>query len=126
MGNPVMHWEMMTKKPEKLSAFYKKIFNWEIRFLPDLNYRMVETGSKLGIKGGIFKPKRSGPWPAKMTAYIGVENLAPYRRKIVAGGGKILIREQKIPGVGALSLFLDPDGRMMGLFKPLHPKTKKS
>ena len=56
MGNPVMHWEMMTKKPEKLAEFYKKIFNWKIQFMPELDYRLMDTGSKLGTKGGIFKP----------------------------------------------------------------------
>ncbi len=119
MQNPVMHFEMMTRRPKRLSAFYKKIFDWNINFIPNLDYHMVEPRSKLGIKGGIFQPKRSGRWPAKMTMYVAVEDLAPYRKKITANGGKILIRDQKVPGVGSLSLFLDPDGRMMGLFKPL-------
>ena len=122
MGNPVMHWEMLTKKPEKLAAFYKKIFNWKIDFLPQLDYYMADPRAPRGIKGGILRPKRSGPWPAKFMAYIAVEKLAPYRRKIAAAGGKILVPEQKVPGVGSLTLFLDPDGRMMGLFKPLRKK----
>ncbi len=43
--------------------------------------------------------------------------LAAYRKKVVAGGGKICVEEQEVPGMGAFSLFTDPEGRMMGLWK---------
>ena len=49
--------------------------------------------------------------------YIAVEDLAPYRKKIVAAGGKIHVEEQAVPGMGSFSLFTDPEGRMMGLWK---------
>ncbi len=52
-----------------------------------------------------------------MTLYIDVEDLADYRRRIVAAGGKILIEEQDVANMGAFSLFTDPEGRMMGLWK---------
>ena len=52
-----------------------------------------------------------------MTLYIDVEDLADYRQRIVAAGGKILIEEQDVAGMGAFSLFTDPEGRMMGLWK---------
>ncbi|MGH8710192.1 MAG: VOC family protein [Burkholderiales bacterium] len=46
MGRPVVHWELMSKDTAKVLAFYEKIFGWKIRHVPELNYRMVETGSK--------------------------------------------------------------------------------
>jgi predicted enzyme related to lactoylglutathione lyase len=52
-----------------------------------------------------------------MPLYIDVEDLAVYRQRIVAAGGKILIEEQDVTGMGAFSLFTDPEGRMMGLWK---------
>ena len=30
MGNPVVHWEMLSKDPAKVSAFYEKVFGWKI------------------------------------------------------------------------------------------------
>jgi len=60
MGRPVVHWELMSKDPAKVSA---------------------------------------------------------YRMKIVAAGGKIHVEEHEVPGMGAFSLFTDPEGRMMGLWK---------
>lgn len=35
MGRPVVHWELMSKEPAKLAAFYEKIFDWRIRHMPD-------------------------------------------------------------------------------------------
>jgi predicted enzyme related to lactoylglutathione lyase len=118
MANPVVHFELMSKDPAKLSTFYERIFGWKIQHRRELNYRILETGSKDGINGGIVKPDRPEPWPGNLTMFILVDDLAAYRRKIVAAGGKIHVEEQAVPGMGTLSLFTDPEGRMMGLWKP--------
>jgi len=112
-----MHWELMSKNPEKVAAFYEKLFGWQITHRPELNYRFVETGGEGGINGGIMKPEREGPWPGNLVLYIVVDDLAAYRKKIVAAGGTIQVEEQAVPGMGSLSLFTDPEGRMMGLWK---------
>ena len=80
---------MWSKDPEKLSNFYAKIFGWKIQHMPELNYRMVDTGGTRGINGGM-KPSHEGPWPGNMTLYVDVADLAAYRKKIVAAGGKII------------------------------------
>jgi predicted enzyme related to lactoylglutathione lyase len=118
MGNPVVHWELMSNDPAGVAAFYAKIFGWKVKHMPQLNYRTVDTGSKDGINGGILKPEREGPWPGNQIFYVGVDDLAKYCKKIVAAGGKIHVEEQEVPGIGSLSLFTDPEGRMNGLFKP--------
>jgi predicted enzyme related to lactoylglutathione lyase len=117
MGSPVVHWEMMSKDPAKVSAFYEKLFGWKIQNHPEMNYRIVDTGGEGGINGGILKPEREGPWPGNMVLYVDVDDLAAYRKKVVAAGGKIQVEEQPVAGMGAFSLFTDPDGRMMGLWK---------
>ena len=120
MGNAVIHFELMSKEPEKVSAFYARVFDWKVTHHPEINYRIVETGAEgemHGINGGIVKPDQPGPWPGNMLFYILVDDLAKYRKKVVAAGGKIQIEEQKVPGMGKFSLFTDPEGRMMGLWK---------
>ena len=52
MGNPVVHWELMSKAPAKVAAFYEKIFGWKVHHRPELNYRIVDTGGEGGINGG--------------------------------------------------------------------------
>ncbi|HKW54055.1 MAG TPA: VOC family protein [Stellaceae bacterium] len=117
MGRPVVHWELMSKDPATVSDFYAKVFDWQIQHYPEMNYRTVNTGGEGGINGGILKPQRPEPWPGNMLFYIAVDDLAPYRKKVVAAGGKIHVEEQQVPGEGSFSLFTDPEGRMMGLWK---------
>ena len=36
MGNPVVHWELMSKDPAKVSEFYAKIFDWKVQHMPEM------------------------------------------------------------------------------------------
>lgn len=120
MGNPVVHWELMSKEPQKVADFYAKIFGWKIDHRPEFNYRIVDTqaeGEMKGIGGGIVRPDREGPWPGNMLFYVLVDDLDAYRRKIVNAGGKIHVEEHEVPGMGSFSLFTDPESRMMGLWR---------
>ena len=89
MGQPVVHWEFWSEDPDRVSEFYRTVFDWDIQHVPDLNYHMVDTKADSGIKGGIMKP----------------------------AGGKMLMDNMEVPGVGHLSLFEDPDGRVLGMWK---------
>lgn len=116
MGRPVVHWELWSEDPAKVSDFYAKVFDWDVRDLPEMNYRLVETGGEGGINGGIMQPQK-GPWPGNMAFYIDVDDLASYRQRIIDAGGKIVVEEMEVPGVGFLALFEDPDGRVLGIWK---------
>jgi predicted enzyme related to lactoylglutathione lyase len=121
MGQPVVHWELWSKQPEKLSKFYEQAFGWQVTFHQELSYRIVETGGEGGINGGIFTPQE-GPWPGNMSFYIQVANLEEHARRIEAAGGKVVVARQEVPGMGAFSLFEDPDGRVMGTWEVTRPK----
>lgn len=118
MGKPVVHWELWSKDPEKVSRFYTQAFGWEIQNIPGMNYRIVNTGGQGGINGGIMTPQE-GPWPGNMAFYIDVEDLSAYRKRIVDAGGKIVVEQMDVPNVGAFCLFEDPDGRVMGIWKQI-------
>jgi uncharacterized protein len=115
MGNPVVHWELWSGNPERVSQFYADVFGWQIQAQPQMNYRYVHTQSERGINGGIIKPE-SGPMPGNMTFYIDVDDLAEYRLKIIEAGGRILVEEIDVPGMGSFSLFEDPEGRVVGIW----------
>ena len=116
MGNPVVHWELWSQDPAGVADFYSQVFDWNIQHMPEMNYRMVDTGVEGGINGGIMQPDE-GPVPANMAFYIGVDDLAGYREKVVAAGGQIVVEEQEVPGMGSFALFADPEGRVMGMWK---------
>ena len=120
MGMPVVHWELWSKDPQKASDFYAGVFGWNVRHIPEMDYRMVQTGGQGGIDGGIMAPQ-DGPWPGNMALYIAVDDLAQYRRRVVEAGGTIVVEEQEVPGMGSFSLFADPDGRVMGMWKAAAP-----
>lgn len=100
MGRPVVHWEFWSEDPGRISEFYERVFGWNIRAIPSMEYRLVETGGEPGIKGGIMKPK-AGPWPAKMAFYIDVDDIDSYTERIRQAGGKIVVAKTNVPGVGS-------------------------
>lgn len=116
MGCPVVHWEFWTEDPSGLGEFYHKVFDWEIQHIPEMDYHMVPAAGEGGIGGGMMTPKQ-GPWPAKLSMYILVDDLDEYGSKIRDAGGKMIVENMDVPGVGSLSLFEDPDGRVLGLWK---------
>lgn len=118
MGQPVVHWEFWSKDPEKTSSFYEKVFGWGIKHIPEMDYRIVETGGTGGINGGIMKPKE-GPWPGNMAFYISVDDLDAYTKKIKDAGGTMIVEKQDVPGMGAFSLFADTEGRVLGMWKAM-------
>jgi len=118
MGQPVVHFEFWSEDPAKISGFYEKTFGWQIREVPQMSYRVVETGGKGGINGGIMKP-RKGPWPANLSFYIDVDDVDAFVKKIRANGGKIHVEREEVGGVGVFALFEDPDGRVLGVWQQL-------
>jgi uncharacterized protein len=113
MGKPVVHWEFWSRNPGKLSEFYARVFDWKIQLVPDLNYRLVDTGGQ-GINGGILEPQES--WPGNMTFYVDVEDLDASTQKIKEAGGKMIVEKMQVPGAGTFSLFEDPEGRVNGIW----------
>ena len=116
MGRPGVHWEFWSEDPGRAGEFYEKVFDWKVRHIPEISYRLVETGGEGGINGGIMTPQK-GPWPSNLSLYIDVDDLDLYSQRIRDAGGTILVDKQEVPGVGKLSLFKDPDGRVLGMWQ---------
>jgi uncharacterized protein len=116
MANPVVHWEFWSEDPNRCGEFYANVFGWETRDIPGMDYKIVDKGDDCGIGGGIMKPQQ-GPWPAKMTMYIDVDDLDAYGGKVRSAGGKLVVEKMAVPNVGEFTLFEDPDGRLMGMWK---------
>lgn len=117
MGQPVVHWELWSKDPERTSDFYVRVFGWSVKSMPGMDYWMADTGGKGGINGGIMKPKGDGPWPGNMAFYIDVPNIEAAFEKVKQAGGAVVAAPQAIPGMGRYALVSDTDGRVMGLWE---------
>jgi uncharacterized protein len=119
MGQPVMQWQILAKEPDKLAAFYTKLFDWRIRTDNALTYRMVETGSKRGIGGGIWPAPPEGH--SMVSLYVEVEDVTKFVNKAQTIGAKVIIPPQKLPDGDEMAVILDPEGIAVGLFKPAKP-----
>ncbi|MFL5330878.1 MAG: VOC family protein [Gemmataceae bacterium] len=113
MGQPVTAWQIVTKKPEELHAFYSQLFGWEINANNALGYRIVDTGSEHGIDGGIWPAPPGGPDFIQL--FIEVDDVAATAQKVVALGGKIIIPPQKLPDGDEMAILHDPAGIAFGL-----------
>jgi predicted enzyme related to lactoylglutathione lyase len=116
MGQPVVHWEIGARDGKKLHEFYSTLFDWKIQVDPQFHYGMVDTGGQGGINGGISTlPAEAHPY---VTVYVQVDDLAAYLAKAEGLGAKTIVPPMPIPDVGSIALFTDPEGHVIGLFKP--------
>lgn len=118
MGNPVVHFEIAVKDEKQGSEFYSKLFDWKIKFDEKFNYGEIETGGEGGIEGGLFKAEE-GKYPPYVTFYVQVDDLQAYLNKAEELGGRTILPPTPIPGIGSCAMFSDPEGNMIGLYKPL-------
>ena len=100
MGQPVVHFELWSEDPANTSQFYCKVFDWRIRYMEELNYRIVETRGEDGIDGGVSQ-LAEGRGPERMCFYILVDSLEDYLEKIRGAGGKTIVERQEVPNAGA-------------------------
>lgn len=115
MGQPVMHWQIVTKNPERLTEFYTKLFGWDVQTNNALGYRMIDTASERGINGGIWpSPPET---PSFVQLLIEVEDVADHVRQATALGARIIVPPQKLPDGDEMAVLQDPEGIPFGVCK---------
>ena len=114
MPNPVMHWEIQTKNPEKVQKFFAELFDWHVDPNNPMNYGFVDTHTEEGINGGIGAAEGG---QNQVTVYVQVDDLESYLSKAESLGGKTVMPVTEIPGVVTLAMFSDPEGNVIGLVK---------
>jgi hypothetical protein len=121
--NPISHVEWRSKDAARLQKFYAAVFKWKFSDSGMPGYTMVDFGNK-GTGGGIMQLTPEVPAPPGLTNYATVEDLAEHEAAIHAHGGKVMMSNQEIPGVGWFSVFADPDGNSFALWKQAPPPKK--
>ncbi|HZS36021.1 MAG TPA: VOC family protein [Polyangia bacterium] len=120
---PIVHVEYRTRDAHKLKTFYGSVFEWKFDDVMP-GYTMFDAGNK-EIGGGIMHMAADQQMPTGVSNYIGVKSLVDTEAKINAHGGKILMSNQEVPGMGHFSVFTDVDGNFVGIFQELDKKTAK-
>lgn len=124
MGNPIVHWELVVKDPDKAKAFYGSIFDWRFDESSFPGYTIIDVGEE-GRGGGMMQrpPEAHG---YSLNTYFGVDDVQTTLATAAAGGATVLIGRTEIPGIGFWGMLLDPDGIPVCLFEPASAQTSGS
>jgi uncharacterized protein len=120
MGQPVVHFEIIGKDPEKLHSYYSDLFGWEIDSDNPMNYGIVQRDGNVspdgvGIGGGIGQ----GPegYDGHVTFYIGVSDVEEALAKAESLGGSRIMGPEKVMEQVEIGLFKDPEDHVVGVVK---------
>jgi predicted enzyme related to lactoylglutathione lyase len=117
MANPFVHLELNTTDVDKAKAFYTKLFDWKLEDIPmaDFVYTMIGVGQ--GTGGGMMKQLMPGA-PSAWLPYVEVDDIKAATDKARSLGAKVMKDVTEVPGMGWLSILVDPTGAALGLWKP--------
>jgi len=126
--NPVVHFELPYKDANRISQFYKLVFDWQLQELGEEsgNYILATTalhdvkpGFPAGSINGGFYPLKPD-WPMQYPSIvIGVEDIQITMDKIIEFGGEILSEPILIPNFGRYVSFIDSEGNRNSIIKPV-------
>jgi predicted enzyme related to lactoylglutathione lyase len=124
MGQPVVHFEVIGKEPEKLRSFYGGLFDWEFdtnALVSDAvseagNYGFVDrytTDDGTGIRGGVGG---GGDYRRHVLVYVAVPSVEDALETAERLGGKRVLGPEQAPGGDlVIGQFVDPEGNLMGV-----------
>ena len=116
MPNNIAHFDIHADDVERARRFYEKVFGWQFEAWGPPDFYLIRTGSvdEPGIHGSVSKRNEpiSNQGRISYECTISVGNLAAIKTAIVANGGKIMLDEHEIVGVGTLIRFADTEGNV--------------
>lgn len=115
MKKRVVHFEIGCSDVEKTSAFYEKVFNWNLSLQG--NYASIDMGDENALKGHMNQLGPNDP-QNYVTLYIETDSLIADLKAIVANGGQIFVNPKTLPDGRVFAWFKDITGNLMGLITP--------
>ena len=120
MGQPVVHFEIVGKDPDKLQGYYSDLFGWQIDANNPMKYGVVQregntNADGVGIGGGVG----AGPegYDGHVTFYVEVPDVEAALAKAESlGGTRMMGPDKPMEGV-EIGLFTDPEGHTVGLVR---------
>jgi predicted enzyme related to lactoylglutathione lyase len=114
MANPFVHLELATNDLAKAKTFYKELFDWKLKEMPEFDYTLIEVGE--GTGGGMMKNPVPGA-PSHWLAYVLVDDLAVSTQKAKSLGATIVKEITEVPNMGLFSVLVDPTGAALALWQ---------
>ena len=123
MANNFVHCELSTPNVEKAVNFYKKMFKWKMIKYPGMEYLAVNTGSKT-TGGGIQKLPMANA-PTGWMPYVEVKDVKKSLAQAKKLGAKIVMPFQAVGDMGAIGIFADPTGAVLGVYQQAKKRRAK-
>ncbi len=110
-ARPVVHWDIQAREPERIEAFYRAMFNWDVGGAP---LRPVSAGiggpPPESLSGNILQSQHPG-----FSLYIQVRDLRASLERTPDLGGAVLSQPFDIPGGPTVASIADPEGNRIVL-----------
>ena len=117
MPNNIAHFDVPADDVERARRFYERVFGWRFEAWGPPDFYLIHTGTPAdpGIHGSLSKRLHADAGRARtgFECTISVADLGPIRAAVVANGGKLVLDEHEIVGVGTLIRFEDTEGNVV-------------
>ncbi|HEY5354132.1 MAG TPA: VOC family protein [Streptosporangiaceae bacterium] len=127
MAQPVVHFEIIGKDPEKLRGYFSDLFGWEFDMSAPvaetvsepMNYGFVNGGTTsdgTGIPGGVGGGVGGGAGcDGHVIFYVGVPSVEAALQRAESLGGQRQMGPVKAPTGLVVGHFTDPEGHLIGV-----------
>jgi hypothetical protein len=123
MAQPVVHFEIIGKDPEKLRGYYGALFGWEFdtsapvaeTVSEPMNYGFVNggpTSDGTGIPGGVGG---GAGYDGHVIFYVGVPSVEAALQRAESLGGTRQMGPVRAPAGLVVGHFTDPEGHLIGV-----------
>jgi predicted enzyme related to lactoylglutathione lyase len=114
MANAFVHIELGTDDIDTAKKFYKTLFDWKLKDMPDMGYTMIDVGK--GTGGGMMK-KQMPEQPTMWLPYVQVGSVKKAVAKAKKAGAAVMVEYQAIGEMGAIGVLADPTGAAFGVWE---------
>jgi uncharacterized protein len=115
VGNPVTQFQILSKAPGETAQFYSSLFGWKVDAANPMGYRRIDTGSAVGIRGGIWPAPPQAP--AFVQLFVTVEDVRAAVQKAESLGARVVIPPSVLPEGDEMAVMLDPQGMSFAIWK---------
>jgi predicted enzyme related to lactoylglutathione lyase len=111
-----MHFEIPIDNPDRASAFYRGVFNWNVTKFGPADYWNMTANAEPGPGAEGALTLRSEA-PEGVVVYIGVDDIDQAMARVKTAGGTLITEKLPIPHFGWMARFRDTEGNLIGLFQ---------
>ena len=115
MKRSVVHFEIGCSDIGKATAFYKAVFDWQVK--RHGNAGIIDTGKDGALPGHLNQLGPNDP-QNYVTVYIETESLESDLKAVAANGGEVFVDPVELPDGRVFAWFKDVAGNLIGLITP--------